>query len=142
MTGTDIPAAVIAAYQGTWYRVELASGGFTLRNGVRSLELAQLYHRCRQTSALFITAWNPYSAPQTPAVNAAVNLRLRAQLAALTRHIFAGQGIDPTGQWTAEDSFLALGIDEPTSRALGTSFQQNAVLWADASALPHLILLR
>jgi hypothetical protein len=51
-------------------------------------------------------------------------------------------GFDPSGNWPAEKSFLALGLDLEVSRALGAEFQQNAVLWANADAIPRLILLR
>ncbi len=55
--------------------------------------------------------------------------------------IIEGMGIDPSGKWPAEKSFLALGLDLETSRALGREFGQNAIVWAGADAIPRLILL-
>lgn len=56
--------------------------------------------------------------------------------------IIEGEGLDSSGKWPAEKSFLALGLDLETSSALGREFGQNAIVWAGVDAIPRLILLR
>ena len=70
--------------------------------------------------------------------------RLRDEILSLELRpgqLIEGIGIDPSGEWPAEKSFLALGLDLETSRALGREFGQNAIVWAGADAIPRLILL-
>jgi len=53
-----------------------------------------------------------------------------------------GVGKDATGQWPAERSVLALGLDLETSKEIGRHFEQNAIVWSSSDAVPALILLR
>jgi len=45
-------------------------------------------------------------------------------------------------QLAEEKSFFALGVDLETAKNLGICYQQNAIVWAGADAVPKLILLR
>jgi hypothetical protein len=57
-------------------------------------------------------------------------------------HVIDGDGADPSGQWPAERSYLAFGIDADAARELGRRFQQDAVIWIGKDAIPQLLLLR
>ncbi|MBV8250682.1 MAG: DUF3293 domain-containing protein, partial [Comamonas sp.] len=48
----------------------------------------------------------------------------------------------PQGLWPGEASVLIWGMDAPTARAWGEEWQQNAVLWCGADAVPRLLWLR
>ena len=53
-----------------------------------------------------------------------------------------GIGCDPSGCWPGEASCLVLGLSIDIARALGTEFEQNAIVWCGADAVPELVLLR
>ena len=44
--------------------------------------------------------------------------------------------------WAAEESYFALGLALETAKAMGTHFDQDAIVWVGADAEPQLILLR
>lgn len=92
-----------------------------------------------------MTACNPFGAQEDFETNtkacAYLRKRLDSHVAAPTQ-IIEGEGIDPSGAWGAEKSFLVLGLDLETAEALGREFGQNAVVWFGADAIPRLILLR
>lgn len=56
--------------------------------------------------------------------------------------MIGGLNIDPAGQWPQEKSFFVLGVDLETARAIGQHFKQNAIVWIQSDAIPHLVLLR
>ena len=139
---TQIPAGTIAAYLRTEYRFGYGAQLVVLRIDTRSDALAQLYassgHRC----GVFITAANPLGEAQGAAANEAARARLAAELDAAKIHAIEGEGVDPAGNWPAEKSFFALGVDLHAARELGARHRQNAIVWAGEDAVPKLILLR
>lgn len=149
---SEIPVELVAAYRSTEYRVgppaglgKGSSGEFILRIDQYSKPLSRLFTALGHQCAVFITACNPFSLPQSPEVNLAACARLRDELICHTSHpglIIEGEGRDPSKAWAGEKSFLALGLNLEISRILGRDFGQNAVVWAGADAIPRLILLR
>jgi hypothetical protein len=142
---SKIPADVIDAYRSAHYHAGTGSNSMTLRVDQYSEPLWRLFSATRHGCAGFITACNPAGIRQRPQENRAACERLRERLNQYISRpddIIEGIGLDPSGGWPGEESFLALGVDLEVSRALGAEFQQNAVLWADADAIPRLILLR
>jgi hypothetical protein len=138
---TRIDAATREAYRQTEYRVT-GPGEVVLRVGEPSRELAQL-HRAHQTDcSAFITACNPYGKLLASAVNAQRQQSLAAAIARLGRAALPGIGRHPTGDWPAEASYLVPGLARATAMRLAEQFEQNALLWAGAGAVPELILLR
>ena len=140
MTETAIAADKVAAYRATQYRI----GGpeaFTLSIGAKSDALLQLYRKTGQACGVFITAFNPFGQAQSAEANQAAQFLLGEHLRALSRHVIEGAGY-PSGDWPPELSFFALGIDEGAARQLGRRFDQDAVVWAGADAVPKLLLLR
>lgn len=132
---------LIRAYRETEYRVH-GTPGFVLRVDAASAELLALHRRHRVASSAFLTACNPYSRMVDAAEN---EKRQRALAGALGARGFAclpGIGQHPTGGWPGEDSLLVLGPTLDEAQALGNEFEQNAIVWAGADAVPRLILLR
>ena len=139
---SDVPAEQIKAYRKTDYRFGQGLDAVTLRIDVPSDALAQLYASAGYSSGVFITAYSPFSQPHSRETNDAAHTRLGADLKTLGRPVIEGAGADPTGHWPEERSYFVLGVDLDTAKALGLRYQQNAIVWAGADAVPRLILLR
>ena len=138
---TAIPADLIEAYESTDFRV-LEPQEFTLRVGRYSPELQALYADLRVSSAGYLTAWNPFSAETSGEDNRKAQRRLLRRLSLEGFPTLNALGIDPSGDWPGEESVFVPGLDLEQAKALGTEFGQNAIVWADADAVPQLILLR
>lgn len=152
MAQPEISAELVIAYRSTEYCVGPPAGldtsssrTFILRIDQYSEPLSRLFFASGHRCAAFITACNPFSLPQSPELNQAACAHLRD---ALIRHtsrpeeIIEGKGSDPSRAWSGEKSFFVLGLDFAASKALGGKFEQNAIVWAGADAIPRLVLLR
>ncbi len=93
-------------------------------------------------NAAFLPACNPGSEIQSADVNAEAYARLGAELTAAGDHLVQGAGEDPTGVWTAEPSYLVLGMALDAAQEVGRRYGQNAIVWSGADAVPTLVLLR
>jgi hypothetical protein len=67
---------------------------------------------------------------------------LGGKLQALGLKAIEGSGCEVGSDWPAEKSYLALGLSLETAKAIGTRFDQDAIVWAGADAVAQLILLR
>ncbi|SFI26133.1 DUF3293 domain-containing protein [Nitrosomonas sp. Nm34] len=139
---SKISAKLTQCYATAHYQARIDSVMLTLLLGQRNELLAKLMKKHGKQCALYITACNPHSRPHDEETNRTANKRLFALLSTLSSCIFVGKSSDPAGNWPAESSFLALGIDFVTSKTLGKQFDQNAIVWVDFDAIPRLILLR
>lgn len=142
MAQTQISPEKVTAYEATHYRVQDGAAAFVLRIGRHSPELASRYKDIGADCALFITAFNPLGQKQSDAANEAAHAHLGEQLRAASDHVVDGEGADPAGQWPAEKSHLAFGIDAEAAQELGRRFEQDAVVWIGKDAIPQLLLLR
>ena len=93
------------------------------------------------TNACYITAHNPFGRLLTKQENEARNAQLLAELASLYP-VFVGVGVDRTGEWEGEASFLALGASKDASLALAQAWEQNAVVFVDEKLLASLLFIR
>lgn len=140
---TTLPENLIQAYLAAQYQAQITSDcSMTLHIGKVSKSLVTYMHTINIRTATYLTACNPASRIATPAANQSAMTRLHKQLSRYTKHIYAGESIDPAGKWPAEASFLALGIDLPTIITIGQLFGQNAIVWINSDAIPKLVLLR
>jgi hypothetical protein len=157
-----ISGELVAAYLSTYYRVMLpvspalkgvveagcapaGKGAFVLRVDQYSAPLSRLFTALGCRCAAFITASNPFGMPHGVEENLAACAGFRDELlrrSCRPQQILDGEGLDPTGVWPGEKSFLVLGLDLETSMLLGREFRQNALVWAGEDAIPRLILLR
>ena len=82
---SQLPRALIDAYEGASYRANAGAEWVELRIGIPSRDLLNLYDRQGPNaniarSAAFITAWNPFSEERTISENAAANAAMEANL--------------------------------------------------------------
>jgi len=142
MSVSEVPAELIEAYKRTQYCAFADSGEIVLRIGEPSRAAAQLVGAAGASGGAFITAENPLSVQLPTAENAVRQGELRKDLLKLGASVFegAGQGDDPS--WPAEASYAAIGISREQACELGRKYQQNAIIWFDASGTPELIVLR
>jgi hypothetical protein len=139
--GSIISPATVLAYRQTHYRV-FGSIPAVLRVGVYCAPLLRLFQLHHTDCAAFVTACNPLGARLDAACNAQRQATLAQEIARQGRVACDGIGEDPSGEWPGEPSLLVLGLARSAAQALGRQFQQNAILWAAADAIPELILLR
>ena len=139
---SNIPTELIGQYFAASYQVMIDSNLTTLSIGQHSKPLSQLFATLDHQSAVFITAFNPFSQQKNLEENLINNARLQLALQKHTKHILECISSDPSGKLAVEKSFLALGISLKTSKMLGKQFSQNAIVWIGAKAIPQLILLR
>jgi hypothetical protein len=141
MTGSEIPASLIRAYEATDYRV-LGPVPFTMKIDRQSGELEALYKRSGARTATVITAWNPRSEKKTDAENDAAQASLIADLERAGLAHLPALGADPKEEWKGEVSLLVLGATREAVEALGRKYGQNCIVWIEADAVPVLIFLR
>lgn len=143
---TALKPELVNAYLETDYKVFAYEGDtqertFTMRVGQACEPLAHLFQERGIQCAAFVTAYNPYSAAHEDEDN---ETRQASLLQTLDQHKVVyrlGEGRHPSGKWPAEPSVLALNLPLDASKRLGMRLHQNAVLWCDARAIPHLVLL-
>jgi len=140
---TVLPKNLADSYLAASYQVQTDRvGRIILRIGRRSAQLATLLQTTGNTCAVYITAYNPESRITPLKENQAAIASLYEQLTRQSHFIYRGKSIDPSGEWPAEESFLALGINLPVAKSIGRKFGQNAIVWMDSAAIPRLVLLR
>jgi hypothetical protein len=110
--------------------------------GKASAELLAAHARQGVDCSAYLTAWNPFSRETDDATNAARQTDLVDALSRLGLDCMPGLGRHPSNDWPGEDSVLALGLGLDDAMALGMRFEQNALVWSGADAVPQLILLR
>jgi hypothetical protein len=91
-------------------------------------------------SAVIVTAWNPFSRPLSDAENDSRNELLRQRIAQLGLQSLSAEGRDPSGQWKAEQSFLAFDVSTDMVDSMLVEFEQNAVVLVDESGSASLLL--
>jgi glycine/D-amino acid oxidase-like deaminating enzyme len=132
--------ALLRAYRETEYHVH-ASTPFTLRIGVRNAELHALHEAHGVRASAFVTACNPRSEALSTAENATRQQQLREAVRQFGLTCLDGAGQHPTNGWPAEPSLLILGLDRAAAEQLGRRFEQNAIVWIAADAIPVLVVL-
>jgi hypothetical protein len=144
--GTSLPVSaidptLIRAYRETEYRV-FGEARFTLSIGESSAELVMVHRRHGVDCSAFITACNPFSRSVDEGMNRNLQTALADELTDRELVFMPGAGQHPSNSWPAEASFLVMGLDLETAKALGVRYQQNAFVWNGADGIAQLILLR
>jgi hypothetical protein len=132
----------LRAYLATDYRLGHTSRDIVLNIGQRSETLAALFVTHGVECGAFLTAFNPRGTAQPDAANEAAHLQLAELLRARGLTSLEGSGSEPGTDWPAERSWFAFGLALEPARAIGTRFDQDAIVWVGADATPQLILLR
>ena len=139
---TQIHPDKIRAYLATDYRLGHAAQDIVLTIGQRSERLAALFAAKGVNCGAFITAYNPRSTIQPAEVNDRAHAQLAAKLQELGLQAIEGSGSEEGTDWPAEKSYFALGLALEPAKAIGTHFDQDAIVWVGPDAVPQLILLR
>lgn len=136
---TRIDAETLLAYQRTEYWID---AGWSLWIDQPSEALAAWHSRHGVNCSGFIIAVNPRSRVLDEQENQRRDRGLRVWLEAKGLPFQTGAGVDRDGKWPEERGFLIAGIDQEATAGLGRRYDQNAVVWSGADAVPRLILLR
>jgi hypothetical protein len=139
---TEISADKLRAYRATQYRIGAGDDAIVLRIGEHSPPAAALFAVHGVSCGAFITACNPRGTLHSEAANDAAHARLRERLLGLGLAVIEGAGGEPGSDWTPERSVMALDLDLDAARAVGCEFDQDAIVWLGADAVPQLVLLR
>ena len=90
----------------------------------------------------FLTPYNARSTIQPDEVNDRAQVQLADKLQELGLQAIEGSGSEKGTKWDPEKSYFALGLALEPAKAMGTHFDQDAIVWVGADAKPQLILLR
>lgn len=130
---------LIQAYTTTHYHVS-SNPPFVLKVGEKSKELELLYKQKNVNSAVFITAYNPYSQQLTVEENTVRNQSLLNDMANMQFDCIEGYGEHPSGNWSRELSFLVLGMSSSQADEIAKKYEQNAFIWCGSDSIPNLNL--
>ena len=106
------------------------------------LRLAALFVGNAVTCGAFLTGYNPRGTVQSDEANDQAHAQLAAKLQKLGLQAIEGSGSEEGTEWPAEKSYFALGLALEPAKAIGTHFDQDAIVWVGPDAVPQLILLR
>ena len=134
--------ALVKAYQTTDYVVCDRQREVSIRVGRRSREVDRLLARFGEPSAVFITAWNPFSRSLTPRQNEHRQRCLLAYLRARRAALLMGEGRGTCADWPPEASVLIFGISQGVAARIGRAWGQNAVVFVALGRPAQLLLLR
>ena len=139
---TQIHPDKVRAFLATDYRLGHTSQDIVLTIGQRSERLAALFDAKGVDCGAFLTAYNPQSTIQPDAINDRAHAELAAKLQELGLQAIEGSGSEEGTDWPSEKSYFALGLALEPAKDIGTHFDQDAIVWVGADAVPQLILLR
>ena len=137
--------ATMASYRAAHYCIEPpVASTVVLHLGERSAGLASLYGQLEVSSCGFITACNPLGVVLRNADNAVATVALCIDVQTMGLALLPGVGRDgdPVSGWPGEESIAVFGISRDAACELGQRYQQHAIVWADAAAVPELVFLR
>lgn len=129
---------LLDAYRCTTYRVRLPDGDLDMRIDTVSPRLLALHARHAVQSSAFVTAFNPRSKQLDFSQNERRQAALLGLLEAFGLASYPGDGIGDDPTWAPEPSILVLGVTLQQARSLGSTFEQNAVVWAGEDGVPKL----
>jgi len=133
-----ISADTIAAYESTRFEVTLPDGALAVVKVGQPLPAALQAAIGEGHSVSIVTAWNPFSVPQSEDVNLSRNATLKSDLAKRGLQSLPAVGRDSNGPWF-ETSFAVLDVDRATLNELLVTHEQNAVVHVPAGGLAALV---
>ena len=139
---TQIRPDKVRAYMATDYRLDHTKQDIILNIGVRSERLAALFTSSGVACSAFLTAYNPRGAIQSDEANERGHAELAAMLSDQGLPAIEGSGSEEGTKWPAEKSYFAFGLQLNAAKHIGRHFDQDAIVWVGADAVPQLILLR
>jgi hypothetical protein len=113
-----------------------------IRIGVKSAMVDRLLSRFKVRSAVFITAWNPFSTQRKKLANQRAQRQLNFELRRRKIFFLDGEGRGDDEDWPPERSVLAFGVSRNAAASLGRRFRQNAVVFVRYGKVPELLMLK
>lgn len=138
---TTLSPHLVQAYRETHYQVH-GNPPWVLQVDQWSAALAATYELSGARCCAFLTACNPLSIDLPVEQNEQRQGQLADWLAMKGLTTLPGVGQHPTNGWPGEPSFLVWDLSRADAEALGHVWEQNALVWAGADAIPRLLLLR
>ena len=139
---TQIHPDKVRAFLATDYRLGHTDQDIVLTIGKHSERLAALFADNGVICGAFLTAYNPRSTVQSDKANHQGHAELASKLQELVLQAIEGSGSEKGTKWPAEKSYFAFGLALEPARAIGTQFDQDAIVWVGKQAVPELVLLR
>ena len=139
---TQIHPDKVRAYPPTDYRLGYANHDIVLTIGNHQERLAAFFADSDVSCGAFLTAYNPRATEHPMTANVKAHAELAAKLRELGLPVIEGSGSEKGSKWPAESSYFALGLALEPTKAIGRHFDQDAIVWVGADAVPLLILLR
>ena len=139
---TQIHPDKVRAYLATDYRLGHTEQDIVLTIGKHSEPLAALFAGNGVNCGAFLTAYNPRGAIQSDEANEPGHAELASMLHDQGLQAVEGSGSEEGTEWPAEKSYFALGLQLDAAKQIGRHFDQDAIVWVGADAVPQLILLR
>ena len=133
--------ALLAAYRSTDYEVSVHGCLHVIRiDRCLPKEISALLEAHGTNDAAYLSAANPRSRMCDDADNAQRHTALLRALAEQGVRWLPASGRDPCGQWPAERSVLAIGLNKARALRLAEHFAQNAYLQLVRDAPARLVL--
>lgn len=139
---TQIHPDKVRAYLATDYRLGHTNRDIVLTIGKHSERLAAWFADSGVSCGAFLTAYNPRGTEQSKAANVKAHAKLAANLREIGLPVIEGSGSEKGSKWPSEKSYFALGLALAPAKAIGRHFDQDAIVWVGADAMPLLVLLR
>lgn len=136
-----IPKELLNAYKRTDFIFYPQDDISIIKIGKNNKKLDKILSLLEISSALFITAWNPYSKQMTPSANKKNQNRLIRMLKKQGTKFSFGSGRSEDLKFH-EDSILAYGCSRKEAASLGKQFHQNAVVFYEKGKAAKLLLLK
>lgn len=127
---TEVDALLRAAYRATHYLAALPSGETLIEVGKSSPPIDAWLTQIGKRSALFLTAWNPMSRPQSPEVNAIRHADLLEMAHDGGFPFVDAVGRSSEGDWS-ETSLLIAGVTVSEADRWARVFEQAGYVWID-----------
>jgi hypothetical protein len=125
----------------TDFRLGHTDQDIVLTIGKHSEHIAALFAGNDVNCGAFLTACNPRGTVQSDEANDQAHAQLAVKLQELGLQAIEGSGSEEGTEWPAEKSYFALGLALQPAKAIGTHFDQDAIVWVGPDAVPQLILL-
>lgn len=133
-----LPDALIRTYEAAVYRID-GTPTVEMKIGSANAGVVTLLARFDVTSAVFVTAFNPFGHRLNAEENAARQRLLIAHVERSGLKAIAGVGFDPNDESIAEASLFVLGANREFADTLLKTFEQNAVVYVDEDGVPGLV---
>lgn len=135
----SISPQLLKAYRETDYIIRQGEHDITLKiEQELPVALSALLEQEGEQSWSIISAYNPFSEPVSDEANQRKDVLLRQVLAEMGKTVYPAVGRGQSGEWE-EPSHFVMGLSYEMAQALGTVFEQNAVLYGELGASLELV---